>query len=290
MEDRDWLIIKLLYERKSITKTAQALFMTQPTLTTRIRQIEEDLGVKIMYRNNKGVKFTLEGEYLAECAHNMLTAAREIRDKVTNMGNEVKGTLRIGASIYVTRYILPRLLRRFQDLYPRAEFRVITTSSQDIFSLMHTQDTHVGFVRGDYGWRDEQYLLFEEPMCIASKHPLVLSDLPRLPRIDYHTDHLNKLSLDTWWTEKFTVPPHISMLVNQVDICKDMVLNGLGYAILPSMMLTDVQHIYKTYITDKQGRPLIRRTLMLYQKEALETQLVHAFVEFVKTIDFNNPN
>lgn len=289
MEDRDWLIIKTLYERKSITKTAQTLFMTQPTLTTRLRQIEEEYGVKIMYRNNKGVKFTQEGEYLAECAQNMLVNARIIREKVANMGNEVKGTLRIGASIYVTRYILPRLLRRFQDSYPNAEFHVITASSQDIFSLLRTQDTHVGLVRGDYGWRDERYLLFEEPMCIASKHPIALSDLPRLPRIDYHNDHLNKLSLDTWWTENFSVPPHISMLVNQVDICKDMVLNGLGYAILPSMMLTDVQGIHKIYITDKQGRPLIRKTLMLYQKESLETRLVRAFVEFVKTIDFNNP-
>lgn len=289
MEDRDWLIIKLLYERKNITKTAQALFMTQPTLTTRIRQIEDDLGVKIMYRNNKGVKFTPEGEYLAECAQNMLATTRKIREKVANIGNEVKGTLCIGASIYVTRYILPHLLRRFQDLHPSAEFRVITTSSQDIFSLMRTQDAHVGFVRGDYGWRDDRYLLFEEPTCIAFKYPISLSDLPKLPRIDYHTDHLNKLSLDAWWSENFTAPPHISMFVNQVDICKDMVINALGYAILPSMILTDVNDVHKIYITDKQGRPLVRKTLMLYQKESLETQLIRSFVEFVKTIDFNNP-
>ena len=65
MEDRDWLIIKVLNEQKNITKTAQALFISQPYLTTRIRHIEDEFGVKMIYRGSRGVHFTPEGDYLA---------------------------------------------------------------------------------------------------------------------------------------------------------------------------------------------------------------------------------
>ena len=54
MEERDWQIIKTLYEQKNITKTARVLYMSQPTLTARIKQIEESLGTKLLYRGNKG--------------------------------------------------------------------------------------------------------------------------------------------------------------------------------------------------------------------------------------------
>ena len=63
MEERDWQIIKTLYEQKNITKTARVLYMSQPTLTARIKQIEESLGTKLLYRGNKGITFTETGLY-----------------------------------------------------------------------------------------------------------------------------------------------------------------------------------------------------------------------------------
>ena len=50
MEERDWLIIKTLYEQKNVTKTAEKLYLSQPTLTARIKHIENALGAKLLYR------------------------------------------------------------------------------------------------------------------------------------------------------------------------------------------------------------------------------------------------
>ncbi|EGO64810.1 LysR family transcriptional regulator [Acetonema longum] len=288
MDEQDWLIIKLLYKNKSITKTAKDLFMAQPTLTAHMRKIEEDMGVTILHRSNRGVKFTPEGEYLAECAEKMLLNSRQIRETVANLDNELKGTLRIGASIYVTRYVLPRLLRVFKDKYPDIEFYVMTTASKDIFGLMRSQDCQIGFVRSDQRWRDGKVLLFEEPMCIASKNRVELKDLPKLPRINYRSDPLNTVLLNRWWSEKFSEPPFVKMVVDQVDICRDMVLNDLGYAILPSLMLNDVKDIHKLYITDKTGQRILRKTWLLYQEQLLEHNLVRSFVHFVKKLEIDS--
>ena len=78
MEDRDWLILSILYKEKNITKTAQTLFISQPALTTRLQHIEKYFGVTIVHRTRKGVHFTSEGEFLAKAATKMLSHIRKI--------------------------------------------------------------------------------------------------------------------------------------------------------------------------------------------------------------------
>lgn len=287
MEDRDWIIIKVLYEYKNVTKAAQVLFISQPSLTARIRQLEEELGVKMIYRGSRGIHFTPEGDYLAHCAQQMLTNIRQIKEQVINMGADIKGTLRVGASNYLSKHKIPRLMGLFKEKYPNVEFNVITTWSRDICSLLNNQDVHVGFVRSDFGWRGEKHILYEEPICIASKNAISLNDLPKLPRIDYHTDESYKMLLDSWWSNNYAQPPTIGMTVSYLDICKSMVINGLGYAIVPSNLLDDVKDIHKIYITDKEENLILRKTWMLYQKEIVELKMVRLFLDFAKKMDFN---
>lgn len=287
MEERDWIIIKVLSEHKNITKAAQALFISQPSLTARIQQLEDELGVKMIYRGSRGIHFTPEGDYLAHSAQRMLTNIRQIKEQVVNMGEDVKGTLRVGASNYLSKHKIPRLMGLFKEKYPNVEFNVITTWSRDICSLLNNHDVHVGFVRSDFGWRGEKHILYEEPVCIASKNAISLTDLPKLPRIDFHTDESYKLLLDTWWRNNYSQPPTIGMTVSYLDICKAMVINGLGYAIVPSNLLDDVEDIHKLYITDKEGNLILRQTWMLYQKEIVELKMVRLFLDFAKEMDFN---
>ncbi len=286
MEERDWLILQYLFEQKSITKTAQALFISQPALTARLRYIEGYFGIKIVHRTSKGVHFTPQGEYLAKSATEMLASLRTIKERVTDMSTTVAGTLRLGASSYITMYMLPRLLKLFKKEFPLVEFKVTTTWSRDIFNLVHNQDIHVGFVSSDYGWEGQQHLLFEEPICIASTSEISLEQLPKLPRINYQTDSLIKAMIDKWWRENFSKPPSISMDVDKLSTCKEMVVNGLGYGIMPSMIVNNVTSLHKIILTDKDKQPLLRRTRMLYHSEMLEMNVVSAFVNFVKEIDF----
>jgi len=286
MEDRDWLILQFLYEQKSITKAAQALFISQPALTSRLRYIEGYFGIKIVHRTSKGVHFTPQGEFLANSATEMLARVRTIKEHVIDMSNSVAGTLRLGASGYITMYMLPRLLKLFKKEYPHVEFKVTTTWSRDIFNLVHNQDIHVGFVSSDYGWQGQQHLLFEEPICIASTNEIELKELPKLPRISYQTDSMIKALVDKWWREHFSEPPSISMDVDKLSTCKEMVVNGLGYAIMPSMIVSNTESLHKIIITDKENRPLLRQARMLYHEEVLEMNVVNAFVNFVKNTDF----
>ncbi|WKA48412.1 LysR family transcriptional regulator [Geobacillus zalihae] len=285
MEDRDWMILHTLYKEKSITKTAQRLFISQPTLTKRLQQIEKELEVKIVDRGFKGVQFTPEGEYLAKCAEDMLHRLRVIKENLKNFHHQVAGTLRLGVSNFISKYKLPALLKYFKDQYPQVEFQVKTGYSRDIFALLYSQEVHVAFIRGEYNWPDQKHLLFEENICIASKQEVDLEQLPQLPRIDYKTDVLYRQLVDNWWAERYIHPPYIAMVVDQGDTCKEMVANGLGYAIMPSLFLENVKGLHKICLTDKKGRPLTQKTWMMYHQDSLTLNVVNAFVDVVKQLD-----
>ncbi|MGC4379071.1 LysR family transcriptional regulator [Fictibacillus sp. Mic-4] len=287
MDYRDWEILKVLYSQKNLTKAARLLFITQPALTNRLKHMQEELGVKIITRESRGVHFTPQGEYLVHCAEEALDHYQKIKEKVRNMSknvsNEVAGTLKLGVSNFFANYELPYILKLFKMQYPHVEFKVVTGWSRDVTQLIHNKDVHISFVRGDYGWRGlSKQLLFEETICITSKEEIDITDLPHLPRIDYRGDYLLKTLIDHWWAENYADPPFISIEVDQVDTCKEMVVNGLGYGILSSRILAGIDDVHQIDLTDQNGNLILRRTWMYYHKESLEWNVVKAFVHFIE--------
>lgn len=286
MDEKDWLFLKTLYEKKSITKAAATLFVSQPSLSNRIQQIEERFGTTVVLRGKKGVQFTPAGEILTKCAYDVLKQIRLTEEKIENMRSEPAGTLRIGASNFFTKYLLPDLLGQFKQLYPKTEFKVITGWSKDVVHLVQNNDVHVGFVRGDYPWPDEKTLLFEENMFVTYYGKLDMAHLPALPLITYHNDHSIQVMLDAWWNEHYDTPPYIGMEVDRVATCKEMVAKGLGYAFLPALILKGDDPAYSHIMRYKNGELLRRKTWMFCNKQARELQLVALFCDFVKTFQF----
>ncbi|SIS13541.1 DNA-binding transcriptional regulator, LysR family [Peribacillus simplex] len=287
MDYRDWEIIKVLYHQKNITKASQVLFISQPALTKRLKQIEGDLGVKLFNRGRRGVHFTPQGEYLAACAEETLKYYLKVKDNLSSMSNEYTGTLRLGVSNFFTKYKLPYILKLFQEQYPRVEIKVMTGWSSQVYKAIYNQDVHIGFVRGNYYWKEQKHLLFEEKMCISSIEAIDVNNLPNRPRIEYKTDYVLKSLIDNWWTKNYTQEPLISIAVDQVDTCKEMVINGLGYGILPSLILDGIKGLHKIDLTDSKGEPILRRTWMYYHQQSLELNLVRAFVNFIEDLNLN---
>lgn len=285
MDERDWLVLQTLYEEQNITNTARLLYISQPALTNRLKQIEKEFGVQIVNRGRRGVQFTSQGEYLAKSAQEMLHRMQHIKENVLNMENKMTGTLRIGVSTSFTDYKLPGILKLFKDEYPDIEFKVTTDWSSNIQQLIHNQDVHVAILKGDYSWKDQKRLLSKETICIASKDRIDSDNLPDLPRIEYRADQNLKIVVDNWWAENYTKPPLISIDVDKAGTCKNMVANGLGYAILPSMMLFDLEELHKIELKSINGDPIIRKSWMFFHEESLQLNIVQAFVEFIDRID-----
>ncbi|WP_052363954.1 LysR family transcriptional regulator [Geomicrobium sp. JCM 19037] len=95
MNEKDWILLQTLYEVKSITKTAEMLYISQPAITYRLSSIEREFGIEIAKRSNKGLKFTSEGEYLVHYFEKMSRELEKTKDWLLNMGKKIQGNLRL---------------------------------------------------------------------------------------------------------------------------------------------------------------------------------------------------
>jgi DNA-binding transcriptional LysR family regulator len=283
---KDWIILNTIYEERNITKAAERLYISQPALTYRLQQLEKEFGTQIVIRGKKGVEFTSEGEFLVDYAKSMLIQLRQTKEEIQNMSNKVKGTLRLGVSSNFGRYKLPYILKEFLDKYPDVEIKVTTKLSSEIMQLVHKGEIHIGIIRGDYEWYEHKHLLYQEFIYIVSKNKITIDQLPSLHRIVYKTDPLLETVIDHWWKERFTKPPLVTMEVDKMETCTEMVKNMLGYAVLPSLSLTDDNDLFKIKLTQKNGEMIFRKTWMISRDASIELLVVEAFVQFLKNYSF----
>lgn len=282
MEEKDWILLKTLYEQQNLTKSAEILYVTQPSLSYRVQQLEKEFGVTIMHRGRRGIEFTPQGEYLAKYAKEMLLQLQHTKEFVLSMENRILGTLKIGTASSLARYRLPSILNRFHTQYPDVEFKVTSNRSSELTNSVYNQEVHIGFIRGDYHWPEEKHLIMTENIWIVSKSEISLSELPSLHRIIYKTDSSLESLIDNWWKETFSKPPTITMEVDHMETCKEMVKSGFGYAIIPAIVLDDHEKINRIQLRTRHGEPILRKSWMIYRKESLEISLIKAFVDYIK--------
>lgn len=297
MNEQDWVLLESIYEEQNMTKAAERLFISQPALTYRLQQIEQEFGIKVFMRSGKKIQFTTEGEYLVHYAKKMQLELRKTKDFLANLQDiEVRGSLKIGSSSNFALYKLPAILKQFVELHPHVQINLHTGLSSDIFQLLQDKDVHVGIIRGDYHWIEQKFLINEERICIISKDPIDIEQLPHLPRIHYQlagaketkikykTDSFLSKSIERWWQERYSSPPQMTMQVDSFETCKQLVKHGLGYAIIPRICLTPEDKLYTVDLVDQEGQMLLRKTWMIYRESAMELSSVNKFVKYMRSL------
>lgn len=282
MDDADWKIIKSLYVHKNVTRTAEEFFISQPSLTKKVKKIEKEFNITMYERKSRGIIFTKEGQYLAQKAGKIDHTLNRIKEDTETMNEYMKGKLNIGVSNQFAKYHLPSILRDFQSVYPEVEFNIQSGWGREIFHLINTENIHIGFIRGDYDWTGSKHLLFRDPMCLFSRKEMNLSTLPSQPRIDYLTGTVINSLIESWWSDHYEIPPTVGMMVDSMEACKEMVMKGLGYAILPASVLEGDKDIYRVDLFDRNKTSLDTNTWMYYSETLLDTKVVSEFVDFVK--------
>ncbi|MFD0825428.1 LysR family transcriptional regulator [Neobacillus sp. M.A.Huq-85] len=286
MDEKDWVAIKVLFEEKNISRASERLYISQPALTYRLKNLEKELGTELFYKIKGGIEFTSEGVYLADYAEEMIKKLQQTKDYILNMKEEVRGTLRLGVSSNFAQYKLPKLLKQFSTEYPNVQFSVNTGWSTSIMNLLNSSSVQLGILRGNYDWYGAKTMLHEERLCLISKREVDINKLPELPFINYQTDSSLKNLINGWWHDRFSEPPLVTMETDRQETCKEMVKNDLGIAILPEICLQPSDNLFTYGLSYKNGTPVLRSTWLMYNKDELQLTTVKTFLNFLN----QNPN
>ena len=281
MNDQDWLMLKVIAEERNLTRSAERLFVSQPALSYRLRGLESEFKTKIVIRTPSGIILTPEGESLVAYAEEMLLELTKTRERLAALAGKVCGPLRIGSSATFANYELPQLLRGFLELYPEVDIQLKTGISRVVGRMLEHDEVAVGILRGDFPWKEKVYLLRSEPICLVSATPISLEDLPKRPRISYGTDTSLQQTIDEWWRQTYASPFYGSMEVDTMYTCYRMVVQGLGWAIMPSIGLDAKDNLFTLPLRWDDGEPMVRRTSICCSAQALQLPAVAAFMSYV---------
>lgn len=285
MNLQDWKLLVELYNHKSISKASEALFVSQPALTRRLKQIEEEFSTIITLRSSKGIVFTPQGERLVEYSRNMLTQYQEISKSLETSEN-IAGTLQIASSLTQTQFFLPALLQEFSLLHPAVNFEVETHFSTSCIKALNMRKVQLALFRGEHYGIFEKKLLASHFAYVVYHQPFLLSELPNLPYISFESDHSSTNLRDSWWYDHFNNAPYTAMTTKNVNVCYEMVRHGLGFGIfLNSDIWSHNKDLYYQQLFFANHQPVIRNDWIGYRKEALNLEPVSAFVHY--TLDYS---
>lgn len=282
MRDFDWKIIATLYKTRNITRTANMLFVTQPSLTRRLQQMELELNTTLLIRNNKGITFTPNGEYVAHKANEILHVLDEMNDHIAQSEQGNQGTLRVGVPNSFMHFVVPSLIRKFSAVYPQVKLELHTDLSSQLVKTLEDRELHVCFARGNINTSLEKHLLSEDQIHIISYEPIELNKLPDLPQIDYAKEETIVEATAKWWGQQFSCPPNVKLKVHSGEACLQMVKNKLGYGIFSDAKYFNPEDgLYSLPLTFKDGSKFTRKSWLVYDKKALRYPLVANFVSFI---------
>ncbi len=283
MKDTDWEILYELYKNPNLTKVANLLYMTQPSLTKRLQNMESELQVAIVNRTPKGLTFTKEGEYLAEQAKKHLDFMKETKVALASFKEQTTNTIVIGSAYTYSKYTLGDILADYSRNHAHTHFDVINEQSNLLFRKVLEGSVDVGFIRGDYEGPVRQVLVDKNQAFLVSKTPLDLKELPKLQRIGYKTNDKTKELLDSWWEGHFGKTDTAEMSVGYIDFAWQLINKGLGYAccFLPD----DFKNEYDLCLTPlsyADGRRVIRNTWFVYSKNKRQPKALEDFISYIE--------
>ncbi len=164
-----------LAELKHFSNAANACFVSQPTLSTQIRKLEEELGVSLVERAPRQIMLTPIGEDIAHRAKHVLRDIEHIKDAARRSKDPETGTIKLGIFPTLAPYLLPHVIPNIRKQYPELRLQLAEEKTEDILNMLDQGRLDAGLLAlpvEEHGMELE--ILFEEPFVTAmpASHPL----------------------------------------------------------------------------------------------------------------------
>lgn len=132
-----------VYKEKNFTRAAQKLFISQPSLSAAIKNIEKKIGAPLFERSGLGAIPTQIGEeYIASC-EKIMNIENEFETKLHDIYNLETGHITVGGSNYLSSYVLPRIINRFKMLFPKIDVTLVEANSVSLGEMIKNDELDI---------------------------------------------------------------------------------------------------------------------------------------------------
>lgn len=164
-----------LSDLRHFSKAAEACFVSQPTLSTQVRKLEDELGVQLVERSPRKIMLTPVGEEIAERARLVLSDIDQIRAVARRAGDPADGNLRLGLFPTLAPYFLPHVIPTIREQYPNLRLQLAEEKTDDILKMLQQGELDAALLALPINVDGlDLKILFDEPFVLAvpGDHPL----------------------------------------------------------------------------------------------------------------------
>lgn len=278
---------------KSITKSAQRLYVSQPTITVALQKLELELDIALFERNKKQFTLTKEGELFLEKVSDILNKLQGAVDEIREHKNLQKGYLRIGIPPMVGSSLFPAIIANFARIYSLLNLVLIEDGSKNIREYLRQDSLDIGII--NLLKLSDEFLSIpisrqEFLVCLHHQHPLAdyeeidIKQLATEKLILFNETNYNRhLIMQEFLNED--IIPNIILSTSQIATMQSMVAKNLGICFLTREVIPQTTNIVARSLKNK----LFLEFGLAWHREKNLSPAAKAFIEFIKA-DYQNKN
>jgi DNA-binding transcriptional LysR family regulator len=156
---------------KSFSKAAKAIYLSQPTISTHINNLETELKTSLFERSSKEVRLTPAGELFYKYALDMINTRNQAFQSIAEYYDRIEGELKIASSTTPCKWILPKVISDFSKLYPLVNFKISGISTGEVISSVLMYDAELGIVGKKIPDAKLEYYGFADDNLVAITPP-----------------------------------------------------------------------------------------------------------------------
>lgn len=271
-------MFKQVAELQSISKAAEKLGYGQPNVSQRMKGLEDELGVKLFTRNNRGITLTKEGSTLLEYTHQIILLMEEAKSFVNP--RKWKETLTIGAPQTIAAVKIPQLLSAFLKEHQSIEVKARTSDRQKLQEMLSYGELDGAFISGTYNRSqfESVYSYTEKPVLISPKHHPLRKQHGQTLIVNSDTNCLyRKKVLDFSKDSNFYEPAILEL--DSLESILQAVHDGLGISIVPA----DVVHSRKELqALQSKELPETMNVDFIIKQRKQQPQSIKKFIRFLQ--------
>jgi DNA-binding transcriptional LysR family regulator len=294
MDLRRLEIFAKVAELGSFSRAAEALFLTQPTVSEHVRALEDELGVQLLDRLGRGAVATRAGQLLLGYARRILALATEARQAVDQFQGRMSGELIVGGSTIPGEYVLPALVAQFRSKYPEVSITLLIGSSRQVAGWVEDGRVEVGMVGARPGSRalESRELMSDELVVVvgadhgwSGRRTVKLEDVKAEPMIARERGSGSREALETALKGAGAklADFHVVAEMGSTQAIKQAVRAGVGIAII-SQRAVELECRARLISCLRIDDLMISRAFsVVVHRERSRSPLAQAFLEFVES-------
>lgn len=279
---------------KSFSKAAEKLFITQPTVTNHIQNLENELGTLLINRFGKKITLTDAGNLLYKYAINILNACEMAKFDLASYQGKIQGHLHVFSSSVPRKYLLPSIIKDFIDTYPDVTFSLSDKDSKEVINGILDGETDFGILGAKYSSNNIKYLdLMDDRLVLITpnsfKYPnenftYISKDVLFNEKILFREEGSGTRDLIETVFEKAKLPISklkIAAYIEDTETIKELVSLGVGVSFLSENSVKNdlILKKYKVFYID--GLDFRRNFYFAFHKNRQLSPLSEAFKNYI---------